>query len=57
MQEKTKGHTHIRCSAPDCDWGYEAYRAHCIELHGIRPDAESYMDFDLEKLMLSMFQR
>jgi hypothetical protein len=36
---------------------YEAYRAHCIERHGIRADAESYMDFDLEKLMLSMFQR
>ena len=59
----------IRCSVPDCDWGfeisdfkrmndcYEAYRAHCIEMHGIPTDTEWYMDFDLEKLMLSMFQK
>jgi hypothetical protein len=58
----------IRCSVPDCDWGfelsnsdrmeqcYEAYRLHCVEMHGIRADSKSFMQFDLEKLMLSMFQ-
>jgi hypothetical protein len=54
----------IRCAVPDCDWGFEAadfsrmdqcYRAygqHCIEMHGA--DAESYIHFDLQKLMLSL---
>lgn len=54
----------IRCSVPDCDWGFEAsdssrmdqcYRAyaqHCREMHGA--DSESYITFDLEKLMLSL---
>jgi hypothetical protein len=54
----------IRCSVPDCDWGFEAtdsgqmdqcyraYEQHCIEMHGA--DAESYIHFDFGKLMLSL---
>jgi hypothetical protein len=54
----------IRCSVPDCDWGfeatdssrmdrcYEAYSQHCVEMHGA--DSESYIQFDLQKLMLSL---
>ena len=54
----------IRCSVPDCDWGFEAsdssmmdqcYRAyaqHCREMHGVEP--ESYITFDFEKLTLSL---
>ncbi len=56
--------TIIRCSVPDCDWGFEitdfgrmdqcyrTYGQHCIKMHGA--DAESYIHFDLEKLMLSL---
>ena len=55
--------TVIRCSIPDCEWGfqiadfsrmdqcYREYGRHCIQTHGA--DAESYIYFDLEKLMLS----
>jgi hypothetical protein len=56
--------TIIRCSIPDCDWGFEAsdfsrmdrcYRAYslqCIEMHGA--DRDSHIYFDLEKVMLSL---
>jgi hypothetical protein len=54
--------TIIRCAVPDCEWGfdatdgrmdqcYRAYAQHCHEMHGV--EAESYIHFDLEKLMLS----
>jgi hypothetical protein len=54
----------IRCSVPDCDWGFDAtdsnrmdecYRAfsqHWEEMHGAEP--ESYIHFDLQKMMLSL---
>jgi hypothetical protein len=54
----------IRCSVPDCDWGFEAtdsgrmeqcyraYQQYCIKTH--HPDVEFYIHFDLEKLMLSL---
>jgi hypothetical protein len=56
--------TIIRCSVPDCDWGFEAsdssrmeqcYRAYeqdCVEMH--HADAEAYVHFDLQKLTLSL---
>jgi hypothetical protein len=56
--------TIIRCSVPDCEWGfeasdssrmdkcYEAYSRHCFEMHGA--DAESYIHLDLRKMMLSL---
>ena len=58
--------TIIRCSVPDCDWGFEisnsdrmddcyrAYERHCIEMHG--GDSESYIQFDLQKLMLNFIK-
>jgi hypothetical protein len=52
--------TVIRCSVPDCAWGYdcyEAYRFHCIEGHGADASSEFYVHFDLEKLLLSVFQK
>jgi hypothetical protein len=54
----------IRCSVPDCEWGFEAsdssrveqcYRAysqHYKEMHGA--DAESFIHLDLRKTMLSL---
>ena len=34
------------------DQCYKAYGQHCIQMHDA--DAESYIHFDLEKLMLSL---
>ncbi len=54
----------IRCSVPDCDWGfettdsgrmdqcYEAYKRHCVEMYDA--GSESYIQLDLEKLMLNL---
>jgi len=70
MQEKTKGHTHIHCSAPDCDWefilsqdldisdSYEPFRLHCIDQHGLNADdTESVIYLDLKKLLLTLFKK
>ena len=54
----------VRCSVPDCDWGfdatdsgrmeqcYRAYAQHCAEMHGV--DAKSYIHLDLQKMLLSL---
>jgi hypothetical protein len=61
--------TVIRCSIPDCAWGYkiksfdemgdcyEAYRLHCTGEHGVDASSEFYIHFDLENLLLSVFQK
>jgi hypothetical protein len=61
--------TVIRCSVPDCPWGYkiksfdemdecyESYRLHCIKEHRVDADTDFYIHFDMEKLLLSVFQK
>jgi hypothetical protein len=59
----------VRCSAPDCDWGFEiqditeldlcylAFQCHCIDLHLLHSnDSESYLYLDLENLLLSVWK-
>jgi hypothetical protein len=63
--------THVRCGAPDCDWGAplasfnenewdrwrSEFRAHCIERHGLDPDdGERLCWFDLEALTLTLLE-
>jgi hypothetical protein len=46
-----------RVISAEMDNCYESFRLHCIAIHGSHPDdTESYMHFDLEKLMLYLLK-